>query len=116
MNMTEAIAVLRKHNEWRRAPAHLPEDAMPAMGSPREIGCAIDVLCDEVELMADALKLKTAGEEYAHRLAVMLECALLDRPGTWDDGHALLAEYREACRMADEPPTLMGEPAVTPNA
>lgn len=116
MNMTEAVAVLRKHNEWRRAPAHLPEDAMPAMGNPREIGRAIDALCDEAELMADALKLKTAGEEYAHRLAVMLECALLDRRGTWDDGHALLAEYRAACVMVDEPQTFMGEPVLPPNA
>lgn len=76
----------------------------------------LDECEDEIAKLCDALKLKTAGDEYAHRLAVMLECALLDRRGAWDDGHALLAEYRAACRMADEPPTFMGEPLVTPNA
>lgn len=75
----------------------------------------LDECKDEILKLRDALKLKTAGDEYAHRLAVMLECALLDRRGTWDDGHALLAEYRSACAMADEPPTFMGEPVLTPN-
>lgn len=32
MKINEAVKILRAHNEWRRAPAHLPEDAMPAMG------------------------------------------------------------------------------------
>ena len=49
MNLKKAISVLRKHNEWRRTPAHIPEDARQAMGDPREIGIAIDVLCDEAE-------------------------------------------------------------------
>lgn len=75
-----------------------------------------DEAAAEIEMLRDALKLKTAGEEYAHRLAVMLECALLDRRGTWDDGHALLAEYRAACAMTHEPMTFMGEPLLTPNA
>lgn len=49
MNAQQAISVLRKHNEWRRTPAHTPEDSRPAQGNPSEIGIAIDVLCDEVE-------------------------------------------------------------------
>lgn len=69
----------------------------------------------EIEALRAALKLKTAGDEYAHRLAVMLECALLDRRGVWDAAHALLDEYRAACRAVDEPPTVMGEP-LTPSA
>lgn len=68
----------------------------------------------EIEALRAALKLKTAGDEYAHRLAVMLECALLDRRGVWDAAHALLDEYRAACRALNEPPTFMGEP-LTPN-
>lgn len=38
--------------------------------------------------------------------------------GTWNDAHALLDEYRAACRAAapmQEPPTFMGEPVVLPN-
>lgn len=42
------------------------------------------------------------GERFAHRLAVMLECALLDPVGTWNDGHALLDEYRQALRERDD--------------
>lgn len=41
---------------------------------------------------------QSVGDLYVHRLAVMLECALLDRPGSWDDAHALLDEYRTALR------------------
>lgn len=55
MNTSDAVSVLRKHNEWRRAPAYLPDDAAPPMGSPREIGIAIDVLCDEVERLHGVL-------------------------------------------------------------
>jgi hypothetical protein len=42
------------------------------------------------------------GDRFAHRLAVMLECALLDPVGTWNDGHALLDEYRQALRERDD--------------
>ena len=41
------------------------------------------------------------GERYAHRLAVMLECALLDPTGTWNEALALLDEYREALYERD---------------
>lgn len=65
---------------------------------------------DEITKLRVALALHCADSAYAHRLAVMLECALLDRDGAWDDGHALLAEYRAACAQPDEPRTFMGEP------
>ena len=43
----------------------------------------------------------------------MLECALLNRLGSWDEGHALLDEYRAACRAAmPDAPTFMGEPVI----
>jgi hypothetical protein len=71
-----------------------------------------DRLTAENEVVNDSLRVHTAGSEYAHRLAVMLECALLNRDGTWDDGHALLAEYRRAVRFENEHPTFMGEPAI----
>ena len=50
------------------------------------------------------------GDRFAHRLAVMLECALLDPTGTWNDAHALLDEYRTALRERDE---VMGIPYVS---
>lgn len=54
----------------------------------------------ELETMREALALHEVGSAYAHRLAVMLECALLDPTGTWNEAHALLDEYRAACRAA----------------
>jgi hypothetical protein len=41
------------------------------------------------------------GDQFAHRLAVMLECALLDPTGTWNDAHALLDEYHQALYERD---------------
>lgn len=73
---------------------------------------------EERKRLAEVLPLHAVGSAYAHRLAVMLECALLDPTGTWNDGHTLLDEYRAACRAAwpdQEPPTFMGEPLVLPN-
>lgn len=66
MKIDEAVSILRAHNEWRRAPAHLPEDAMPAMGDPRKIGIAIDTVCDALSLSDDwarALRLADAAAE-----------------------------------------------------
>ncbi len=36
------------------------------------------------------------GDRFAHRLAVMLECALLRPERSWDAAHELLDEYRQA--------------------
>jgi hypothetical protein len=69
--------------------------------------------------VAEAIRLHEVGSAYAHRLAIMLECALLNPMGTWEDGHALLDEYRAACRAAapsNDPPTFMGEPVDRPHA
>jgi len=41
-------------------------------------------------------------EQFTHRLAIMLECALLDPISTWNDAHALLNEYRQALQERDE--------------
>jgi len=42
------------------------------------------------------------GDRFAHRLAIMLECALLDPTGTWNAAHKLLDEYRLALQERDE--------------
>lgn len=66
--------------------------------------------------VSEASRLQSADAEFAHRLATMLECALLNRIGAWDEGHALLDEYRAACCAAmPEPQTFMGEPVLTHN-
>lgn len=51
---------------------------------------------------------ESVGDLYAHRLAIMLECALLNPTATWNDAHSLLDEYRQAVlaehRIFDEEP------------
>ena len=50
------------------------------------------------------------GNRFAHRLAIMLECVLLDPTGTWNDAHALLDEYHQALYERDR---AMGLPYVS---
>lgn len=92
MKIDEAVSILRAHNEWRRAPAHLPEDAMPAMGDPRKIGIAIDTVCDVLSKACDlarALRLAddaaesvicTEGHSPRERQWVLYPEQIADRP------------------------------------
>ncbi len=76
---------------------------------------AVGPLCREAADTIDMLQaaLDGVGAAYAHRLAVALECALLDKTGHWDMAHKVLDEYREAtARAGGNPPTFMGEAAV----
>lgn len=50
-------------------------------------------------------------DRYAGRLAIMLECALLDHTGTFNEACRLLDEYRaEWDRVNPQPSLFMGEP------
>lgn len=50
---------------------------------------------------------------YAGRLALMLECALIDPNGYFDAACALLEEYKaEWDKVNPPPPTFMGEPVI----
>ena len=49
--------------------------------------------------------------EYAHRLAIMLECALMSQTaGTWDEAYEALDQYRKAVQQWHE---AQGEPYVS---
>lgn len=49
--------------------------------------------------------------EYAHRLAIMLECALMSQTaGTWDEAYETLDQYRKAIQEWHE---AQGEPYVS---
>lgn len=58
--------------------------------------------CGTCVTVRNATMREDIGDRFAHRLAVMLECALLDPNGTWNDAHQLLDEYRQALRERDE--------------
>jgi len=104
-----------KCEHWQECPTCSPQSFEPAGDRKPPAPTPLQACRAELEEMREALALHEVGSAYAHRLAVMLECALLDQTGTWTDAHALLDEYRAACRAAapmQEPPTFMGEPVV----
>ena len=58
-----------------------------------------------------ALAAKSIDDAYAGRLALMLECAILDPIGVFDEACTLLDAYKaEWDRINPPPPTFMGEP------
>lgn len=69
MKIDEAVKILRAHNEWRRAPAHLPEDARPAMGDPRKISIAIDTVCDALSQSDDWARALGLADDAAEAIA-----------------------------------------------
>ena len=52
MTLSEAIAVLEAHNRWRR---HDGDESPDAMGDPRQIGQAIDIVTVRAGQMRAAL-------------------------------------------------------------
>lgn len=95
MNTTEAVAVLRAHNEWRRAEAPEIPDGIPDAPMPHsacDIGIAIDVLCDEHErLRAVADAAAVYYEHYVHDEADDVEACVCGR-----EQHERAAALRDA--------------------
>ena len=54
----------------------------------------------EYERMRTALALHETEANLAHRLAIVLECVLLDRKGYFKEGSDLLDEYKASLRAA----------------
>ena len=68
MSLTEAIAVLRKHNTWRRAEDVVGDGVMPAFDHPgaTKVCEAIDSLTDQAEtLLASLRDLQTVAQRVA---------------------------------------------------
>ena len=59
-----------------------------------------------------AKAMDTVASEFAHSLALELECVLADRPGYYDRAMQVLGKYRSAMNEIHEraSPTFMGEP------
>ena len=63
-----------------------------------------------------AAKMSAVADQYAHKLALDLECVLADYSGTWyDTAISTLGAYRKAMNAIHEreSPTFMGEPIVS---
>lgn len=64
-----------------------------------------------------AEEMSAVADQYAHKLALDLECVLADYSGTWyDTAISTLGAYREAMNAIHErqSPTFMGEPVIRP--
>lgn len=64
-----------------------------------------------------AAEMSTVADQYAHKLALDLECVLSEYSGTWyDAAMTTLGAYREAMNAIHEreSPTFMGEPVFRP--
>lgn len=65
MILTDAIGVLRRHNAWRRCPAHIPEDTRPVGVPAQTVGTAIDTVCEVApDLLAALVSLAATAERY----------------------------------------------------
>lgn len=61
--------------------------------------------------LADMSVIRGIDDRFGGRLALMLECAILDPNGYFDEACALLDEYKaEWEKVNPSPPTFMGEP------
>lgn len=107
---------LRKYNRWRRGDMRLK------MPDPKELGELIDGVADRLEVLerehqefferwhAERRKREELEDAIrdifpaAHRLALELECLLLDTKDTaavskwWDSANEALEQWREFCR------------------
>jgi hypothetical protein len=69
---------------------------------------------ETIEAMQQVEPMNAVAIEYAHRLALELECVLADRNTNWDRAMNLIGEYRSAMNAIHEQhsPTHMGEPVL----
>jgi hypothetical protein len=76
--------------------------------------CEIDKLKDKIAMMEAVEPMTVVADRYAHRMAMVLECVLMDRTSDrwWNEGIQLIGEYRSEMNSIHEQhsPTHMGEP------
>ncbi len=82
----------------------------------RDYGEAIAAVAAEKESQAEVDAMDAVASEFAHRLAMNLECLVLECPASsrfWNESMETLSAYRSAMNAIHErlSPTHMGEPA-----
>lgn len=80
----------------------------------QESANALATAHETIEAMQQVEPMNAVAIEYAHRLALELECVLADRNTNWDRAMNLIGEYRSAMNAIHEQhsPTHMGEPVL----
>jgi hypothetical protein len=75
-----------------------------------------DALDNYIDDTLDIEEITEVADRYAHRLALALECVLMDRQSDrwWNEAMQLIGEYRSAMNAIHEQhsPTYMGEPRI----
>lgn len=74
-----------------------------AAGELERLQQRVSILESLREQHGESVALSRVDIDFAHRLATMLECTLLNRVGSWDEACALLDEYRAAVRAVVAP-------------
>ena len=87
-----------------------------AAGCREEHHAYKDALGNYIDDMLDVEEMTEVADRYAHRLALALECVLMDRQSDrwWNESMQLIGEYRSAMNAIHEQhsPTHMGEPRI----
>jgi hypothetical protein len=76
-----------------------------------KIGEALFDAAEEIEQLNIVLSARGIDDRFGGRMALMLECAILNPNGFFDEACRLLDEYKaEWEKVNPSPPTFMGEP------
>ena len=108
--MSTEIVDARRVLEWMRDPNRKPAQLAFTHGPERQAAYWIEIAQSEPEVAANNIDAR-----FTHRLAIVLECMILNPTRFYDEACALIDEYKSAWEEVNpSPPTFMGEPVVLP--
>jgi hypothetical protein len=91
--------------------ADLKESLRVSQQSEKEAWRYLPEVKDEVATLRQQLEGHRIDEQFAQKLAMELECMLLDPVGYWDKAAKVLGDYRDAWeKISPTPLSFMGEP------
>jgi len=94
--------------EWMRDPNRKPAQLAFTHGPERQAAYWIEIAQSEPEVAAQNIDAR-----FAHRLAIVLECMVLNPTRFYDEACALIHEYKSAWEEVNPtPPMFMGEPVM----
>lgn len=94
--------------EWMRDPNRKPAQLAFTHGPERQAAYWIEIAQSEPEVAAN-----NVDPRFTHRLAIVLECMILNPTRFYAEACALIDEYKAAWEEVNpSPPTFMGEPVL----
>ena len=108
--MSTEIADASRVLEWMRAPNRKTAQLAFTHGPEHQAAYWIEIAQSEPEVAAQNIDAR-----FAHRLAIALECMILNPTRFYDEACALIDEYKSAWEEVNPSlPTFMGEPIGLP--